>query len=194
MALIKDVFAGWRGDPNIAIGGNVYALTILLPVRAGFASELRKAARALPRNPGPFGSLSRTHFARLVVLDRFAFEGPAQDAPDVRGEFLLFTAVIDGKECRDYLRDLWNDGGDALRAMWGWCEDAPADDDDASDFLDWMLRHQVRTRAFFRDYDGTVAEVRQALELRSRVRAFALATQYFTPPDLHARFRQEFPA
>lgn len=193
MALIKDVFAGWRGDPNIAIGGNVYALTILLRVRAGFAGDLRAAARALPRNPGPFARLPRTHFARLVVLDRLAFEGPAQDAPDVRGQLLLFTAVIDGKECRDYLRDLWNDGGDELRAIWRRCENAPEDDGDASDFVRWMLRHQLTTRAFFRDYDGTVAEVRAALDLRRRVRAFALAAQYFTPPDLYARFQQEFP-
>lgn len=193
MGLIKDVFAGWRGDPNIAVGGNVYALTILLRVRAGFAGELREAARALPRDPGPFGDLSGTHFARLVVLDRLAFEGPAQDAPDVRGQFLLFTAVIDGKECRDYLRDLWNDGGDALRAIWRRCENAPSDDD-ASAFVRWMLRHQLTTRAFFRDYDGTVDEVQEALELRRRVRTFALATQYSTPPDLHARFQKAFPA
>jgi hypothetical protein len=194
MALIKDVFAGWRGDPNIAIGGNVYALTILLRIRAGFAGDLRAAARALPRNPGPFANLPRTHFARLVVLDRLAFEGPAQDAPDVRGQLLLFTAVIDGKECRDYLRDLWNGGGDELRAIWRRCENAPEADDDAPGFVDWMLRHQLTTRAFFRDYDGSVAEVRAALDLRRRVRAFALATQYFTPPDLYARFQQDLPA
>ena len=194
MALINDVFAGWRGDPNIAIGGNVYALTILLRIRAGFAGELRAAARALPRDPGPFGSLSRTHFARLVVLDRLAFEGPAQDAPDVRGQFLLFTAVIDGKECHDYLRDLWNDGGDELRAIWGRCENAPSDDDDAPVFVRWMLRRQITTRAFFRDYDGTVAEVQAALELRRQVREFALRTQYFTAPDLYKAFTQEFPA
>jgi len=39
-----------------------------------------------------------------------------------------------------------------------------------------------------------VAEVKQALELRNLVRAFALDTQYLTAPDLHARFQQDFPA
>jgi len=186
MALIKDVFAGWRGDPNIAIGGNVYALTTLLRIKPGFTDELRVAARALPREGSPFENLSRTHFARLVVIDRFAFEGPAQAAPDVRGQFLLFTAVIDGKECRDYLRELWD--VDALHAIWDMCENAP---DDAAGFVRWMLGHQITTRAFFRDYDGTVGEVREALALRKRVRKFALANQYATPPDLHARFREE---
>ena len=190
MALIKDVFAGWRGDPNIAIGGNVYALTTLLRIKPGFTDELRGAARALPREGSPFENLPRTHFARLVVIDRFAFEGPAQSAPDVRGQFLLFTAVIDGKECRDYLRALWEQGGDELRAIWRRCENAPGDDDMAA-FVRWMLGNQITTRAFFRDYDGTVAEVRAALELRKRVRRFALANQYATPPDLHAHFREE---
>jgi hypothetical protein len=193
MALIKNLFAGWRGDPNIGVGGNVYALTILLAVRPGFAGELRAAARALGNGTSPFANLTRTHFARLVVIDRFAFEGPAQDAPDVRGEFLLFTAVIDGKECRDYLRTLWEHGGDELRAIWRLCRNAPADDDAAA-FVRWMLHHQLTARAFFRNYDGKVAEVQEALALRKRVRAFALANQYLTPPDLLREFRREFPS
>jgi hypothetical protein len=193
MALIKDVFAGWRGDPNIAIGGNVYALTTLLEIRPGFADDLREAAQKLPRDPGPFGGVDGTHFARLVVLDRFAYEGPAPDAPDVRGEFLLFTAVIDGKECRSYLRRLWEQGGDELREIWQRCENAPSGDDAAA-FERWMVRHQLTARAFFRDYDGSVEEVKDALELRKQVREFAIRTQSFTAPDLYAAFQQEFGA
>jgi len=191
MALIKDVFAGWRGDPNIAIGGNVYALTTLLRIKPGFADQLRAAARALPREGSPFENLPRTHFARLVVIDRFAFEGPAQAAPDVRGQFLLFTAVIDGKECRDYLQALWERGGDELRAIWRHCENAPGDDDAAA-FVRWMLRHQLTTRAFFRDYDGSVEQIQEALELRKQVREFALRTQYLTAPELFDAFTQEY--
>jgi hypothetical protein len=191
-ALIKDVFAGWRGDPNIAIGGNVYALTILLRIRTGFAEDVRQKTRALPRDPSPFANLARTHFARLVVLDRLQFEGPARQAPDVRGQFLLFTAVIDGKECRDYLGQLCVEGGEDLWAIWRLCEGAPAGADGPA-FVRWMLRHQLTTRAFFRDYDGTAAQVNAALRLRDEVRAFALANQYATPPDLHARFREAFP-
>jgi hypothetical protein len=193
MALIKDVFAGWRGDPNIAIGGNVYALTILLEIRPGFSDDLREAAQKLPRNPGPFGGVAGTHFARLVVLDRLAYEGPARDAPDVRGEFLLFSAVIDGKECRTYLRRLWEQGGDDLRAIWRRCENAPSDDDAAA-FVRWMVRHQLTTRAFFRDYDGSVKQIQEALELRKQVREFALRTQYFTAPELFDAFTQEYGA
>src|SRR5262249_47620690 len=92
--LIKDVFAGWLGDRNKAIGADVYALTILLRVAQGRGQGLRADLKAL-EDDSPFGEIGGTHFARLVVIDRLAFEGPVQDAPDAPGELLLFSAVVD---------------------------------------------------------------------------------------------------
>jgi hypothetical protein len=190
MGLISDLFAGWRGDPNVAIGGNVYALTTLTLIKPGFSDRLRADIRALG-TPGPFAAVGGTHFARLVVLDRLPFEGPVQDAPDVRGEFLLFSAVVDGRECREYLVRLHRTIPREVERIWGRCVGVPAADD-SEGFADWMIAHLLRTRAFFRDYDGTVGEVSAALALRERVRQFALDNQYGTAPELRASFDDEF--
>jgi hypothetical protein len=174
MAVISEVFAGWFGDRNKAIGANVYALTILLRVKPGRAPQLRQAIRALE---DPFEEIGSTHFARLVVIDRLAFEGPMQDAPDTRGELLLFTAVVDGEAWSGYLAGL-SDG--PLQPVWDECVDAPS------------KANQLETGAFFWQYDATVEQAREALSLRERVRAFALANKYVTPEVLRDNFRAAF--
>ncbi len=181
---LGEVFAGWSGDANKAISADVYALTILLAIRAGQAQRLRAYIREL--DDSPFAAIDGTHFARLVVIDRLAFEGPVQDAPDVRGELLLFTAVVDAERWSGYLRQLRDE---RLRPVWEACAGAPRDD---GGFPGWMREHQLRTRAFYWHYDATVAQVRAALELRARVLDFALANQYVTAPELLERFRESF--
>ena len=183
MAVISEVFAGWFGDRNKAIGANVYALTILLRVKPGRAQRLRADLHALD---SPFEEIGATHFARLVVIDRLAFEGPMQDAPDIRGELLLFTAVVDGVAWSGYLPRLY---GGPLQPVWDACVGAPGD---ASGFVRWMRAHELETKAFFWQYDATVGEAREALALRERVRAFALANKYVTPDVLRDSFREAF--
>jgi hypothetical protein len=187
MALIGEVFAGWFGDRNKAIGGNVYALTILLRVKPGRAQRLRADIRAL-RGDSPFTGIAGTHFARLVVLERLAFEGPMQDAPDIRGELLLFTAVVDGGEWDGYLAQLRHE---RLRPVWEACAGVPAAADEHA-FTSWLTANRIAPSAFYFHYDATVAEVRDALELRERVREFALANKYVTPETLRDNFREEF--
>jgi len=179
------IFDGWFGDRNKAIGADVYALTILLRVKPGLAQRLRADIRAL-RDDSPFEDIGSTHFARLVILDRLAFEGPMQDAPDIRGELLLFTAVVDGEAWSDYLPRLY---GGRLQLVWDACVDAPAD---VTAFARWLRANQIETRAFYWHYDATVEAAREALALRERVRAFALANKYVTPDVLRRNFRAVF--
>lgn len=183
MAVIADVFAGWFGDRNKAIGANVFALTILLRIKPGRAPQLREEIRALE---DPFEEVGSTHFARLVVIDRLAFEGPMQDAPDTRGELLLFTAVVDGDAWSGYLARLY---GGQLQPVWDACVDAPGDEDA---FVRWMHANELETGAFFWQYDATVEAARAALSLREGVRAFALANKYVTPEALRVNFRAAF--
>ncbi len=181
---LRDVFAGWSGDPNRAISADVYALTILLAVKAGQAQRLRAYIRTLDESP--FAAIDGTHFARLVLIDRLAFEGPVQDAPDVHGELLLVSAVVDWDRWPDYLRRLRDP---RLAPVWEACVGAPRDD---AGLVEWLRRHQLLTRAFYWHYNATVEEVRAALDLRADVLDFALANQYVTAPDLLERFRQRF--
>ena len=187
MALINEVFAGWFDDHNKAIGGNVYALTILLRIKSGRAQRLRADIRAL-RDDSPFEAIAGTHFARLVILDRLAFEGPVQDAPDTRGELLLFTAVVDGDEWDGYLGQLRHE---RLQPVWDACAGVPAADDEHG-FSAWLLANRLAPSAFYFHYDATVDEAREALRLRDRVREFALANKYVTPKALRDNFRTEF--
>ncbi len=187
MGLIGEVFAGWSGDRNRAIGGDVYALTILLRVKPGRAPRLRADIRAL-RGESPFAEIDGTHFARLVVIDRLAFEGPVQDAPDTRGELLLFTAVVDGDEWDGYLDQLQDT---RLRRVWEACAGVPAEGD-AHAFTAWLAANRFTPNAFYFHYDATVEKAREALELRERVREFALANKYVTPTALRDNFRAEF--
>ena len=69
--------AAVRRDPNVMIDGSVYALTAITAVRPGREPLLRERLRALRCPDSPFARLPSTHFARFVVLDRLAFEGPA---------------------------------------------------------------------------------------------------------------------
>jgi hypothetical protein len=183
---LREVFAGWSGSPDKAISADVYALTILLRVRPGHAQRLRADIHGLGKDD-PFAAIDGTHFARLVVIDRLAFEGPVQDAPDVGGELLLFTAVVDGDRWDGYLGRLRSD---SLRPVWDACTGSPRGGDE--DFVDWMRKHQLKTRAFYWHYNATVPQVRDALTLRGSVLDFALANQYATAPDLYKRFRGEF--
>jgi hypothetical protein len=183
LPLMKDVFAGWFGDRSKAIGANVHALTILLRVQPGRAEGLRADLDAL-RGDSPFAEIDGTHFARFVVIDRLAFEGRVQHAPDARGELLLFSAVVDGGAWDGYLGRL---AEPRLQPVWAACAR-----DGRLSFEEWLQANQLRPQAFYWHYDATVAEVDRALRCQAKVRDFALRHQYATAPDLCAGFRAEF--
>jgi hypothetical protein len=181
--LIKDLFAGWFGDRSKAIGADVHALTILLRIEPGRAQRLRADLHAL-NGDSPFAAIDGTHFARFVVIDRLAFEGRVQDAPDTRGELLLFSAVVDEADWDGYLARLRHP---RLQPVWDACAGS-----DAASFGAWMRANQLRPQAFYWHYDATVAEVDRALKRQAQVRDFALRHQYATAPDLRAAFSAEF--
>lgn len=187
-----------RRDPNVMIGGTVYALTVILTVRPGNERLLRARVRAWGSPVSPFAVLGSTHFARLVVLDRLAFEGPAQFQPEISHQHLLFSATFDGdspKARDDYLEDMCSRLPDRVQSVFGLCVGAPAPiAGNPVAFRDWLVANQVKTRAFFAHRPtATVGDVRAARALRERVRDFALRTQNAPPDRLQAHFEQVFP-
>ena len=183
-------------DPNVMIDGTVYALTAITAIRPGREPLLRRRLRALRRPYSPFALLPSTHFARLVVLDRLAFEGPPAARPAIEQQYLLFSSTFDGdsSEARDaYLEHMCRRVPETVDGVFGLCAGAPAAAEPKR-FREWIVSHQVRTRAFFAhdaDGDGAATCAPRSPSAR-RVRSFALDTQYARPDDLQREFEQAF--
>lgn len=182
-------------DRNIALGGQAYALNVLTAIRPGHEAQLRDGLEALRcQEDSPFARLPGTHFARLVVIDRLAFEGRRGRRPELRMQYLLFSSVFDGPR-DDYLRRLCAEIPRAAELIWGDCVGAPrpvAKDPDT--FTAWIAHNQVRTGAFFAPYGhATVDRIRHSLDLVRRLRRFARETQHLPAPELEQRFHTTFP-
>jgi hypothetical protein len=183
-------------DPNVMIGGSAYALTVILAIRPGRERELR--ARILAWDDSPFARLPSTHFARLVVLDRMVFEGPARLRPEFSLQYLLFSATFDGEsgEARDgYLEQMCEQMPAELERVFGLCCGAPCPvAGDPARFRDWVVANQIPVSAFFaHSPTATVPQIKRARGLRRRVRDFALANAYQRPDVLQEQFEQAFP-
>jgi hypothetical protein len=187
-----------RRDANVLIGGTAYALTVILAVRPG-CEELLSDRLKTWWQPGfsPFHLLPSTHFARLVILDRLAFEGPAQLQPEISQQYLLFSATFDGADstARDeYLESMCGRIKRHVESVFGLCAGAPRPVSDPVPFRDWLVANQVETRAFFaHSPKATVSDVRVARALRERVREFAIDHQYDRPDVLQRHFEAAFP-
>jgi hypothetical protein len=181
-------------DPNVLIGGSVYALTAIVPVRPGSERRLSERVRAWATPYSPFALLPTTHFARLVVLDRLAFEGPERLRPEVGQHYLLFSATFDGDDRDGYLEEMCRRLPEQVESVFGLCSGAPRPlAGNAVAFREWIAGQQVETKAFFaQDPKATVAEVRAARLLSEALRRFASRTQYAKPDVLKTEFEQRF--
>jgi hypothetical protein len=157
----------------------VSEVAVLSVVRPDRADPLRSTLRGLRRDgkPDPFAG-ERTHFARLVVIE---LEGPR----------LLFTSRFDGDE-RPYLQAIAGAGSAA--SVWGECEigGEPTPERVLEHLLDPHVRLQGDYVIRLLEPQVTVAQVRAALALRSRLSAFALRVQEHAPVDLAREFGHEF--
>lgn len=181
-------------DKNIAIDGQAYALNVLSPISPGCEAELRDLLAAIPATAdSPFARLPGTHFARLAIIDRLAFEGPRERMPQLRLQYLLFSSVFDGP-LDDYLHALCARIPREAEEIWGCCVGAPRPvAADGATFASWMRHNQVQTGAFFAPYgDATVDRITHSLELCRRLREFAEQTQYLVAPQLKKRFHATF--
>lgn len=181
-------------DPNAMIGGAVYALTAITAVRPGCERKLRKRLRAWRKPYSPFVLLPSTHFARLVIIDRLAFEGPPSAQPPIPQQYLLFSATFDGDSADGYLEEMCRRIPDKVESVFGLCTGAPRPvAADPAAFRNWIAGHQVETRAFFaHSPEATVPAVRDARALSEAVRSFAMRTRYDRPDVLQRRFEEAF--
>jgi hypothetical protein len=173
-------------------GGHCF-LTALLPIetadvvdRGGWKSShvqmVREALAVLPtahQSPvteklacnSPFARCTRTHFARLVVLDDVIYNGRTptsalldqsdrtipQPVDHLPSPYLIFVADFDAPEgtepeLREWLESLWTKMSPDLSSVFRHCFDFERRVRSASDFADYILACQIETTMPFNDY------------------------------------------
>jgi hypothetical protein len=173
--------------------GQAAALTVLTPVRRGEEERLLEVLDRLSRAaPSPFGRIDRTHFARLVLVDRVHYTGPPQHPDPLSSAYLLFSCSFDGA-VDSYLEEIRTAMPAEADAVWNNCVDYPGSAN-AVGFSAYLLHNRVRSTAFISGYgDATVPQTRYALALRDRLSRFAAETGQLGAAALRAAFQQEFP-
>jgi hypothetical protein len=164
-------------NTNVVRNGRVYGLTVLHRIRPGERGSLRAAIAALGRAPSPFERVHGTHFARLVILDRWPFTAPPH---------LLFSCIADGAgegDINAYLERLCATIPAVVDTVWGHCAGVPPSAaGDPAEFRRWLRAGQLKTTTFFGPYGrATVSEVRRALRLRRGAEDLAQQLQYEPP-------------
>lgn len=172
--------------------GQAYSLTTLTPVLLGHVDALVRHLDTLPSLGGsPLARVPGTHFARWVMIDDVLYEGPAQQRDHLSAPRLLFTSNFDGT-LAPYLEGMRAGMGADADAIWGHCASYPGHADPEA-WAAWFGAHQVDSALFFAAYGAhTVHRIRTDLEVRARLRQFALDERGTAPAELKARFLEAF--
>ena len=178
-------------DPNR--NGQAYAFLALCPIHPGQEDALRATlAKIDKRKESPFARVTRTHFARWVILENFdnGTEFQPADEDDLECQFLIFSACFDGD--RDsYLDELIDELAPEIKEVWQHCigieVNAPAD------VKRYLLHNQIDSGFFYAAYPHTtVPEVRRMLKAQDDLRALAVRKHELSPTQLQAMFLDHF--
>ena len=183
---LKRALALKSGD----VSGQAYALMVMTPIVPGEEAALREYLEGLPQDGSPLERLTRTHFARWVIVPDFVHE-PEQPSEDPLGcQYLVFTSNFDG-ELDSYLDELCERLAPEAREIWGRCAGCPEGAEGAA-LKAYLLHNQIHTGLFVAAYpDATVARVRQALRVRQRLIDFAVRSQGLSAAELKSAFSEE---
>jgi hypothetical protein len=152
-------------------------VAVLTPVSTGRVPALEAALDGLPTGgASPLAAVPGTHYGRWLVVNRL---GP---------DMLLFSAVADLSP-RDYLPLLYRHLGPVADRIWSHCTGWPGAGDAA---VAWLEAHRIEPSLSFGTWQAGVEEIRAAVALRQRLRAFVLTHQGAKAPALHREFVEEF--
>ena len=178
------------------ISGNVYALTVLSPIRATEHREdspvlaLRKHLAYLPTDErGPFAKLISTHMARLSVIDDVAYLGTPVREEHLKSRYLMFESNFDG-DLDTYLEQMAIVIPGETDAIWKHCFRYPGTKDVAP-FIAYMKQCQIKTDFFYADVsDRTVEQTLRALALQKAVARFIEEHQGVPPAEVQQAFAE----
>jgi hypothetical protein len=162
-------------------------LASVLHVVPGRESELRAVLAGLPQgDASPFARVSGTHFARWVVAPLRSRRGGYLAGG---GTCLVLAAEFDHESAATYLEDLLVRAPDETDAVLAHCSGYPGRRLQAC--IDWILGARVVAGFSENALPGVlVSEVLDALEVRRRVRDFALRAEGLEGPALKAAWHE----
>ncbi len=129
----------------------------------------------------PFARCTKTHFARIVVLDDVVYNGRMPKNTLIEGDttvfqpvdtlptpYLFFTADFDAPqgtqaELRDWLRGVWTKMRTDLDPVFEHCFEYASKVRDADSFADYMIAHRLETTMPFNDYWPVGVDLTKAL-------------------------------
>jgi Dyp-type peroxidase family len=180
-------------------------VTVFARIADGRAAAVRARLREFEQD-SPFARVDGVHFARLVVLehavpqrrpgtwrrsarllDLLAHFGRGPRPDDLPHPYLLMTATVDGDPA-DFFARLRELGPDA-DAIWGDCTGYPRHYE-RDPFVAFFVQRSMRADYTFAGApDGTVTEIREAVQLRRQLAAFAATASDVSEDALLRRFR-----
>lgn len=197
-------------------------ITMLAPVKDGAVPEVVDRLTSVSDGTSPFAASERTHFARLLVLpgpvepaprvtgmrrgarllDLVTHLGRPQRADSLSRPYLIFSAAYDsasddaagpyGTDHGPYVEHLRHRLGTVADDLWGACVEYPGTGD-GEGFRAFFARHVVPAGYVFAPTQAaTVPQIVDALRLRRRIIAAAVATQRSTDAEVRRRFERVF--
>jgi hypothetical protein len=170
--------------------GRSYYFVCLAPIRAGSGVELARRLGKL-QGASPLSRLPDVHFGRWLIIEDL--QRWRESGTRLQNQYLLFSACITAPDAEyaDALPNRFLD--DLLTAVpeaddiWGHCHGYPAGGP-MDKRVSYLARGELSTLLFYVGYpDTTVAQVRQALNLREQLLDFAQAHQLDRDPALLKR-------
>jgi hypothetical protein len=174
--------------------GSIYGLTILSPIKDDPSADVSPSlairmylATISVDGTGPFGKVTSTHMARLVVLDDVVYFGMPSCEEHLKSKYLIFETNFDGG-LDEYLTELATKAAEEVQQIWQHCIGFPGVSNTAA-FIAYMKRCQLETTFYFADVNNkTVQETLRALQTQSAVSAFVAKNQGKPPAELQKEF------
>lgn len=173
--------------------GAKYGFTALFPIGPGeHGAQLREYLRSLDghRRGSPLSELQVVHMARLVIIDRLAYESFPAHADHLKMAYLLFMCDFDERDLVPLVNAMVRKIPGVAKDIWGHCLQFPGTDD-ADRLLTYFQKCQLKTNLFLADRpDDTVDQILRALRLRRKFGGFVVGAQQRSPAaaDLQRAF------
>ena len=174
--------------------GQAYGFLSMTPIKAGEEDALRAYLQGFrDRGERPFDKVPRTHMARFVIVEDFNNKPHYKQgkAEHLAIPTLCFSSNFDG-DLDSYLDGLTKGMAGEAPEIWGRCIGCP---DDPKGLKAYLKHNQIDCGFFYAAYgQATVGKVKESLDQRERLMAFATRAQGMEPAELQQAFIKEFPS